>query len=157
MTGQGDGATYLSIVILNTDMTGLCRFGISFDIALLDKFDCFIKESNYPNRPEAFRNLIRKELVKKKWTEGRDVAGAITLIYDHHRRDVLNKITDIQHDFQKVIISAQHIHLDHDNCLEILAVRGNPRDITRLADMLKSIKDVKHDTLNMSNTGENFE
>jgi len=138
-------------------MSGLFRFGVSLDKALLDKFDRYIRERNYSNRSEAFRDLIRQELIKKEWNEGDDVAGAITLIYDHHRRDLLNKITDLQHDFQKLIISTQHIHLDHDNCLEILAMRGNPRDITRLADMLKSIKGVKHGTLNMSSTGENIE
>jgi len=138
-------------------MSGLFRFGVSLDKALLDKFDRYIRERNYSNRSEAFRDLIRQELIKKEWQEGDDVAGAITLIYDHHRKDLLNKITDLQHDFQKVIISTQHIHLDHDNCLEIIAVRGRPREVTKLADMMKSIKGVKHCTLSMSSTGEHIE
>ena len=133
------------------------RFGVSLDKALLDKFDRYIRERNYSNRSEAFRDLIRQELIKKEWREGEDVAGAITLIYDHHRKDLLNKITDLQHDFQKVIISTQHIHLDHDNCLEIVAVRGTPEEVIKLADMLKSIKGVKHGTLSMSSTGRNIE
>ena len=137
-------------------MSYLFRFGVSLDKALLDKFDRYIKERNYSNRSEAFRDLIRQELIKKEWDEGDDVAGAITLIYDHHRRDLLGKITDLQHDYQKVIISTQHIHLDHDNCLEIVAVRGQPREVTKLADMLKSIKGVKHCTLSMSSTGEHI-
>ena len=134
-------------------MSDLFRFGVSLDKALLDKFDRYIRERNYSNRSEAFRDLIRQELIKKEWQEDDDVAGAITLIYDHHRRDLLGKITDLQHDYQKVIISTQHIHLDHDNCLEIVAVRGQPREVTKLADMLKSIKGVKHCTLSMSSTG----
>ncbi|HOD78718.1 MAG TPA: nickel-responsive transcriptional regulator NikR [Syntrophorhabdus sp.] len=138
-------------------MAELFRFGVSLDKALLDKFDRYIRERNYSNRSEAFRDLIRQELIKKEWNEGDDVAGAITLIYDHHRRDLLNKITDLQHDFQKVIISTQHIHLDHDNCLEIVAVRGKPEEIMRLTDMLKSIKGVKHGTLSMSSTGKDIE
>jgi len=138
-------------------MSDLFRFGVSLDKALLDKFDRYIRERNYSNRSEAFRDLIRQELVKKEWQEGDDVAGAITLIYDHHRKDLLNKITDLQHDFQQVIISTQHIHLDHDNCLEIVAVRGQPREVTKLADMMKSIKGVKHCTLSMSSTGEHIE
>ena len=138
-------------------MSGLFRFGVSLDKALLDKFDRYIRERNYSNRSEAFRDLIRQELIKKEWDEGDDVAGAITLIYDHHRRDLLGKITDLQHDYQKVIISTQHIHLDHDNCLEIVAVRGQPLEVTKLADMLKSIKGVKHCTLSMSSTGEHIE
>lgn len=137
-------------------MSDLFRFGVSLDKALLDKFDRYIRERNYSNRSEAFRDLIRQELIKKEWQEGDDVAGAITLIYDHHRKDLLNKITDLQHDFQKIIISTQHIHLDHDNCLEIVAVRGQARQVTKLANVLKSIKGVKHCTLSMSSTGEHI-
>jgi CopG family transcriptional regulator, nickel-responsive regulator len=137
-------------------MSDLFRFGVSLDKALLDKFDRYIRERNYSNRSEAFRDLIRQELIKKEWQESDDVAGAITLIYDHHRRDLLGKITDLQHDFQSVIISTQHIHLDHDNCLEIVAVRGRPEEVIKLADMLKSIKGVKHCTLSMSSTGEHI-
>ena len=137
-------------------MSDLFRFGVSLDKALLDKFDRYIRERNYSNRSEAFRDLIRQELIKKEWDEGDDIAGAITLIYDHHSRDLLGKITDMQHDYQKIIISTQHIHLDHDNCLEIVAVRGQPREVTTLADMMKSIKGVKHCTLSMSSTGEHI-
>lgn len=138
-------------------MSELVRFGVSLSKELLEKFDKLIKDRNYTNRSEAFRDLIRQEFIKKEWQEGEDIAGAITLIYDHHRKDLLNKITDIQHNFQKVIISTQHIHLDHDNCLEIIAVRGNPAEVQRLADTLKSIKGVKHGTLNMSSTGKDID
>ena len=138
-------------------MSDLVRFGVSLEKKLLEKFDSFIRERNYTNRSEAFRDMIRQELIKKEWVEGEDIAGAITLIYDHHRKDLLSKITDIQHNYQKLIISTQHIHLDHDNCLEIVAVRGNPAEVQRLADTLKSIKGVKHGTLNMSSTGKGIE
>lgn len=137
-------------------MAEIVRFGVSLDKELLERFDNLIKERNYSNRSEAIRDLIREEFVKKEWIEGDDVAGAIVLIYDHHRRDLLNRITDIQHDYQKVIISTQHIHLDHDNCLEIIAVRGNPKEVKKLAEMLKAIKGVKHGTLSMSSTGKDI-
>jgi CopG family nickel-responsive transcriptional regulator len=138
-------------------MSELVRFGVSLSKELLEKFDKLIKDKNYTNRSEAFRDLIRQEFIKKEWQEGEDIAGAITLIYDHHKKDLLNKITDIQHNFQKVIISTQHIHLDHDNCLEIIAVMGNPAEVQRLADTLKSIKGVKHGTLSMSSTGKDID
>lgn len=138
-------------------MSDLFRFGVSLEKTLIDKFDRHIRDRNYANRSEAIRDLIRQELVKKEWMDGVEVAGAITLIYNHHRRDLLEKITDIQHDFQKVIISAQHVHLDHDNCLEIVAVRGRSGDIGRLADTLRSIKGVKHGTLSMSSTGSEID
>jgi CopG family transcriptional regulator, nickel-responsive regulator len=133
-------------------MSELVRFGVSLEKTLLDKFDQYIRQRNYSNRSEALRDLIRHDLVKKEWGEGKDVAGAITLIYDHHSKGLLNKITDIQHDYEKLIISTQHVHLGHENCLEIVAVKGNPRDVQKLADTLQSIKGVKHGTLSMSST-----
>jgi len=134
-------------------MSELVRFGVSLERPLLERFDELIRERQYTNRSEALRDLIRNELVQREWRAGRDVAGAITLIYDHHKRDVLSKVTDIQHGFQQVIISTQHIHLDHHNCLEIIAARGKAEDVQRLADALKSIKGVRHGTLSMSSTG----
>ncbi|MDD5059862.1 MAG: nickel-responsive transcriptional regulator NikR [Candidatus Omnitrophica bacterium] len=134
-------------------MMALIRFGVSIEKDLLDKFDRFIGGKKYTNRSEAFRDLIRQELIQKQW-EGKDeVAGAITLIYNHHKRELVNKLMDIQHDFGRLIISAQHIHLDHNNCLEIIAVKGSPLQAQKLADNLKSIKGVKHGTLSMSTAG----
>ena len=135
-------------------MSGLFRFGVSLEKDLLDKFDRLIKAENYPNRSEAFRGLIREKLVKIEWQSGEKVAGAITLVYDHHKRDLLNILTDIQHDFHNLIISGQHIHLDHNNCLEIIVVKGRPKEIENLANKLKSIKGVKHSQLSMTSTGE---
>jgi len=134
-------------------MAKIFRFGVSLDKDLLARFDRLIESKNYSNRSEAFRDLMRHELVEREWQEDKEVAGAITIIYDHHQRDILNKITDMQHDFQEAIISTQHIHLDHNNCLEIIAVKGSPRQVKKLADALKSIKGVKHGTLSMSTTG----
>ncbi|MFC1667705.1 nickel-responsive transcriptional regulator NikR [Candidatus Omnitrophota bacterium] len=138
-------------------MTDLSRIGISLEKALLVKFDQLMKEKSYANRSEAFRDLIRQELIKKEWQQGKEIAGAIILIYNHHKRELLNKITDIQHDFQKLIISTQHVHLDHDNCLEIVAVKGNPKEVQKLTNTLKSIKGIKHGTLSMSSTGKSIE
>jgi len=138
-------------------MSELFRFGISIDKKLLDRFDRLIRERKYTNRSEAFRDLIRQELVKREWREGREVAGAITFVYDHHYREILNKIVDTQHRFQKIIISTQHIHLDHENCLEIVAVKGSPQRVQELADSLKAIKGVRHGTLSMSSTGRGID
>lgn len=132
----------------------LVRFGVSLEKELLSKFDNRIKNQNYTNRSEAIRDLIRENLVKDEWHKDSVVAGAITLIYDHHKRELLNTITDIQHDCQEIIISAQHIHLDHNNCLEIIALKGHSRKAQELADRLRAIKGVKHLTLSMSTTGK---
>ena len=137
-------------------MSKLFRFGISLDKGLLDKFDRLIGAKNYTNRSEAFRDLIREELVKAEWKKNGEIVGAITLIYDHHKRKLVNKLMDIQHDFGGIIISSQHIHLDHDNCLEIIAVKGASEKARKLADSLKSVKGVRHEALSMSTTGKDI-
>lgn len=134
-------------------MSEIVRFGVSLEGKLLDKFDRLIRKKNYTNRSEALRDLIRQELVKKDWDEGGEVAGAITYVYNHHKRELLNRITDIQHDSQKVIISTQHIHLDHDNCLEIVAVSGKSKDVQKLTDQIKAIKGVRHCALSIIGMG----
>ena len=134
-------------------MSELVRFGVLLDKYLLSRFDKLIQAQNYTNRSEAIRDLIREKLVEKQWKRGGMVAGAVTLIYDHHQRDLLSRITDIQHDFQKMIISTQHIHLDHNHCLEVIAVRGVAQNVLKLAHTLRSIKGVRHGTLSMSSTG----
>ena len=131
-------------------MPKVFRFGISLEKGLLDKFDRLIREKNYTNRSEAFRDLIREDLVKAEWKKNKEIVGAITLIYDHHKRELVNKLMDIQHDFGDSIISSQHIHLDHDNCLEIIAVKGSSKEAQKLSDSLKSVKGVKHGTLSLS-------
>lgn len=135
---------------------GLVRFGVSIDNDLLEKFDRLIENKNYTNRSEAFRDLIRQELVKKEWEEGEDIAGTITIIYDHHQRELVTKLMDIQHDHGKNIISTQHIHIDHHNCMEIIAVRGDAKETRKLANTLKAVKGVKHSTLGMSSTGKHI-
>lgn len=135
-------------------MTDIVRFGVSLEKDLLNTFDKLIKLRKYTNRSEAIRDLIRQELLKKELEEDREVAGAITFIYDHHQRDLLNKITDVQHDHQEIIQSSQHIHLDHHNCLEIVAVKGNFKTINKLADTIKALKGVKHGSLSISGTSK---
>jgi len=138
-------------------MSELVRFGVSLEKTLLDRFDLLIREKQYTNRSEALRDLIRRELVQREWEGGSDVAGAITLVYDHHKRDVMSRVTDTQHTFQEAIISTQHIHLDHHNCLEIVAAKGKAETVRKLADALRSIKGVRHATLSMASTGREIE
>ena len=135
-------------------MADLVRFGVSLEKRLLAKFDKHIKEKNYPTRSKAIGDLIRENLVKKEWLEGREVVGAITLVYNHHRRELVNKLTDVEHDFHQLIVSSQHVHLDEDNCLEIVVVKGKPKDVQKLAYNLKSTKGVKHGSLTMATTGK---
>src|SRR5580658_3027293 len=102
----------------------LTRFGVSLETSLLSRFDAWKAQKGYPSRTEAFRELIRKALVQEQWSSDEEVAGAISLIYDHHRPNLLSRLAHAQHDHPGLVVSAQHIHLDHHHCLEILAVRG---------------------------------
>ena len=134
-------------------MSNLIRFGVSIDKNLVSGFDALIERRKCGNRSEAIRDLIRRELVDQEWVDDKIVAGAITLIYDHHKRELLNHLTSIQHDYQGLIIATQHIHLDHYNCLEMIAAKGKAAEIKKLADTLRLTKGVKHLSLNAATTG----
>ncbi len=127
------------------------RFGVSLEKKLLNELDDFVEQNQFANRSQAIRQLITNKLVKKKAEDNQEVAGAITLVYDHHKRDLLNKLADIQHDFYGIILSAQHFHLDHDNCLEIIAVRGKAFRLQSLANKLISLKGIQHGNLSINN------
>ena len=127
------------------------RFGVSLEEDTLKMLDSFVKENHYPNRSQAIRKLIEKNLVEKKWKDNSVVAGAIILLYDHHKRDVSKKLNDIQHDFHEWILATQHFHLNHDSCLEIIAVKGPADILTELSDKLIGIKGVQHGDIVMSN------
>jgi len=132
----------------------LVRFSVSMDEKLLARLDEYLERRGYSNRSEAIRDLIREELVEKKWTEGGIVAGAIVMTYDHHKRELVNKMLDIQHDFHNTILSTQHVHLDHHHCLEVIAVKGKAREVENLSNSLKALVGVKHLSLSISATGD---
>ena len=137
-------------------MSNLVRFGVSLEEDLLIKFDRLIKKKKYTNRSEALRDMIREELVKKEWTENAEVTGAITLVYDHHTRELVTKVLDVQHDHHDCILSTQHIHLDHHNCFEIIVTKGKSKEIEELFQKLKSIKSVKHAGFMMATRGKDL-
>ncbi|ABQ24980.1 nickel-responsive transcriptional regulator NikR [Geotalea uraniireducens] len=131
------------------------RFGISIDETLLESFDKLIDQKGYMNRSEAIRDLIRASLVELKWEAGEEeTVGTVTLVYNHHVRDLSDKLTEHQHTHHDQIISALHVHLDAHNCLEVLVVRGKAREVKQIADELIGVKGVKHGKLVMTTTGE---
>ncbi len=135
-------------------MSDLIRFSVSIEEVLLKKFDALVKKKKYSNRSEAFRDLLRKDLINEEQKENREIAGAITIVYDHHKENLLSKLTEIQHTYQKLVLANLHIHIDHNNCLEIIAVQGRAEKIKELSDTLAAIKGVKHGTLSMSTLGK---
>jgi len=135
-------------------MSTLARFGISLEKDLLKEFDRLIREKNYSNRSEAILDLIRDSLVKEEWKKGKEVAGAISIVYDHHKRELMDVIVDIQHEYQDMIVASQHAHLDHHNCLEVIIVKGKSDNIKTLADKLRAVKGVKHGSLTLTTLGK---
>jgi CopG family transcriptional regulator, nickel-responsive regulator len=131
---------------------------VAIDASLLEKFDRLIAQRGYTNRSEAFRDLIRDDLVRKD-AESPDsqVIGTVTLVYDHHVRLLQEKLTAIQHDHHHSILSTLHVHLDHDNCLEVLVVRGRSAEVRKVADALTSTKGVKHGRLVITTSGAGFQ
>ena len=137
-------------------MSELSRIGVAIDSDLLARFDDLIALRGYTNRSEAFRDLIREELVQKQAELPEAiVVGTVTLVYDHHVRMLSDKLTDLQHDFHHNILSTLHVHLDHDNCLEVIVVKGQAASVRRIADAMISTKGVKHGRLTIASTGAN--
>jgi CopG family transcriptional regulator, nickel-responsive regulator len=128
----------------------LARFGVSLDEDILQALDNYVVENNMPNRSQAIRHLVEKNLVEKKWQCNNIVAGAIVLLYEHHKGDITVKSTDVQHEYHEVVLSSQHFHLNNDNCLEIVAVKGKANRLTELSDKLIGIKGIIHGKLVMS-------
>ncbi len=135
-------------------MSELSRIGVAIDSDLLEKFDRHISQRGYTNRSEAFRDLIRDELVQKTAESPESsVVGTVTLVYDHHVRMLSDKLIDLQHEYHRAILSTLHVHLDHDNCLEVLVVRGKAGAVQKIADALIATKGVKHGRLTITTSG----
>ncbi|MEE9594092.1 MAG: nickel-responsive transcriptional regulator NikR [Candidatus Hydrothermarchaeales archaeon] len=130
------------------------RFGVSLSPKLLVKFDEVMKERGYTNRSEAIRDLMRDCIVSSEWEKGGDVVGALTLVYDHHVRGVMDKLTALQHEHHANVVSSMHVHLDEHNCMEFLVLRGQAEEVKRIADSLISARGVKHGKLVASTIGK---
>ncbi len=133
---------------------GVSRFTVSVPGDLARQLDEMIREKGFDNRSQAVGDLIRAGLVEHRQNFGdKEIAGTITLVYDHHKPHVQAALTDIQHDHHDVIISTLHVHLDHHNCLEVLVVRGKAGIIKKIADELIAAKGVKHGKLTVTTSG----
>ena len=133
------------------------RFSVSLPPSLLSQLDRMASEKGYDNRSLAIADMIRDHLVEHRQKFGsEEIAGTITLVYEHHKQHVQETLTDIQHDHHAVIISTLHVHFDHHNCLEVLIVRGQAAVIRKIADELIAAKGVKHGKLTVTTTGKDL-
>jgi CopG family nickel-responsive transcriptional regulator len=128
-------------------MGRIVRLTVSLEEKLLEKFEKFIEEKGYLSRSEAIRDLIRAALIEKDLKPESFAFGTITVVYDHHQKDLVDKLTEIGHNYLENIISTMHIHIDHHHCLEIIAVKGRVKEIKELTDKITSLKGVKHSKL----------
>ena len=133
------------------------RFSISLPGSLAKQLDRMATEKGYDSRSLAVADMIRAHLVEHQQQFGdKEIAGTITLLYDHHKQHVQAALTDIQHDHHEVILAVLHVHLDHQNCMEVLAARGKAAIVQRIADELIAAKGVKHGKLTVTSTGKDL-
>ncbi len=134
-------------------MEELARFGVSISSELLEKFDELIKTKGYTNRSEAIRDLIRDCLVEHEWEEDVETIGTVTIVYNHHMRELSESLIALQHEYHSLIVSSMHVHIDEHNCLEVVIIKGKGSIVKEIADKLISTKGVKHGKLTMTTTG----
>lgn len=139
-------------------MEKITRFGVSLETTLLKKFDPLLKKLGYKSRSEAIRDLIRERLVAEEWSVGDfKTIGVLSLVYNHHIRELSEALNKVQHKNLDLIISVTHIHVDHHNCLEVIILKGNNNQIKEVSDELLSTRGVKHGKLIMTTTGSQID
>ncbi len=137
-------------------MTNIVRTGVSLEQELLSQFDESIRERGYQNRSEAIRDLIRDHLVSREADKNKVVAGTLTIIYDHHRPNLTEKLVELQHRAGSQVLAATHVHLDHHNCLEVVIMKGRSGSIRAVANAILSLQGVKHGQLVVTSTGKDL-
>lgn len=130
-------------------MSDIIRFGVSIDQDLLENYDRLINERGYATRSEALRDLIRETLIQQKieLQSETEALGSLTIVYDHHAGNLLKEMAQLQHNYHELILSVMHLHVSHDDCLELIALRGVVAEIVELANGLLSLKGIKNGKL----------
>jgi len=126
------------------------RFGVSLEEELLEKLDGLVEHHRFPNRSQAIRFLVRRYITEDNWAQNQQVSACLVLVYDHHKSGLQKKLTALQHDYHDLVLCSQHVHLDHDNCIETITLKGKAEEIRSLADCLIAVKGIVHGELVMS-------
>lgn len=143
----------LSTIIGGLDVSELVRFSVSLEADLLDKFDRYCNEGKFATRSEAIRQLLRETLTAHAWeSDAQDAAATLTLVYDHHRTRLTERLLDLQHRHTDMVVSTMHVHLDHDNCLEVIVLRGRAGTLQKMASELRGLKGIHKGQLVLAKT-----
>jgi CopG family transcriptional regulator, nickel-responsive regulator len=136
-------------------MSEIVRFSVSMEADLLDSFDRYCKEGKFATRSEAVRQLVRDTLTTHAWeSDAQDAAATLTLVYDHHRTHLTDRLIDLQHRHTDMVVSTMHVHLDHDNCLEVIVLRGGAGTLQKFASELRGLKGIHKGQLVLAKTGQ---
>lgn len=127
------------------------RFTMSLDEELAEQFDAYTESKGYTNRSEAVRDLIRERLTAESLAprQSGHCVATLSYVYNHHERELATRLMDIQHEHHDLVLASQHVHLDHDNCLETLMLRGTVRAVRDLAEAMIAERGVRHGDLHV--------
>lgn len=137
-------------------MPDLVRLSLSIEKPLYERLEKMVERSGYTNRSEFVRDMIRQQLVEREWDTNAEVIGTVTLVYDHHRPNLTEKLTNLQHEHHTAILATTHVHLSHHLCAEMILIRAKAKDVQELADSLRQRKGVLHAGLTMTSTGRSL-
>jgi len=136
-------------------MSEIVRFSVSLESDLLEQFDRFCEEEHCATRSEAIRQLLREKLTHRAWeSDEHEVAGTLTLVYDHHRAQLRDRLLEVQHDHAEMVVATLHAHLTHDLCLETIVLRGPAGRLRQIASELKGLKGIYKGELVMASAEE---
>jgi len=134
-------------------VSDLVRFSVSLESELLEQFDRYCQEGRFATRSEAVRQLLRETLTSHAWaSDAEDAAATLTLVYDHHRTHLTDKLLELQHRHTDMVVSTMHVHLDHDHCLEVIVLRGQATALKEMAAELRGLKGIRKGQLVLAST-----
>jgi CopG family transcriptional regulator, nickel-responsive regulator len=133
-------------------MENIVRFSVSIEEELLEQFDSYCKENHFATRSEAIRQIFREKLTAEAWeSDDHETAATLTIVYDHHRTNLADSLLHLQHEHTDLVVATTHVHLDHDNCLEVIILRGKAGELREIAAKLKGLKGIRQGQLVLAN------
>lgn len=137
-------------------MGNLVRVSLSIEEELLDSLEKMVSEKGYENRSEFFRDMIRENMTRGKWERGGEVLGTLTVVYNHHRHGLTEKLVELQHHCGENVLASTHVHLSHEICAEMIMLKGKAEGIIKLGNEIKRLCGVLSAELAMSTTGDDI-